>query len=99
MLLTYSNIRDGVLLYTLRECVSVNRVLKHRGNKARENTNLCVPDNVEEGDDIRSTRQILQNLDLALNLLLLDRLQNLDDAFLIVLNVDSFKDFGIFPPP
>lgn len=85
------------MLYALRES-GVSRVLKHRGNRDRENTNLCVPDNIEEGDDIRPTGQILQNLDLALNLLLLDGLQHLDDAFLVVDNVDALKDFRVFTP-
>jgi hypothetical protein len=35
----------------------------------------------------------LQDLDLSLYLLLLDRLENLDDTFLVVNDVDAFEDF------
>jgi hypothetical protein len=41
----------------------------------------------------------LQDLDLSLNLLLLDGLQDLDDAFLIVGDIDSLEDFRILPSP
>jgi hypothetical protein len=37
-------------------------------------TNLRIPNNVEQGNNIRTSGQILEDLDLALNLLLLDRL-------------------------
>ena len=67
--------------------------------KVEAKTNLIVAHHVQEGDDIRSTRQILKDLDLAFYLLLLDRLEHFDDAFLIVDDIDSFKNLGIFSPP
>lgn len=62
-------------------------------------TNLIVANHIQESDDIRSTRQILKDLDFALYLLLLDRLEHFYDAFLVVDDVDPFKNFGIFPSP
>lgn len=59
---------------------------------------LVIPDNIEKSDDIRSTRQILENLDFTLYLLLLDRLQDLDHTFLIVDHINSFKNFGVLSP-
>ena len=62
-------------------------------------TNLIVAHHVQESDDIWSTRQILKDLDLALYLLLLDRLEYFDDAFLVVHDIDPFKNLGIFSSP
>lgn len=45
-------------------------------------THLTVSYHVQQTDDIRSTRKILQNLDFPLDLLLLDRFQYLNDALL-----------------
>jgi hypothetical protein len=56
---------------------------------------LIIPNDIEKSDDIRSTRQILENLDFTLYLLLLDRLQDLNHTFLIVDHIDTLKDFGI----
>jgi len=41
----------------------------------------------------------LQDLNLTLDLLLLDRLQNLDDAFLVVDNIDALEYLGVFSSP
>jgi hypothetical protein len=62
-------------------------------------TNLIVANYVKESNDIWSTRQILKDLDLAFYLLLFDRLEHFDDTFLVVDDIDSFKNLGIFPPP
>jgi hypothetical protein len=56
---------------------------------------LRVTNNVKQGNDVRATSQILKNLDLSLNLLLLDRLQDLDNALLVVDNIDTLKDFRV----
>ena len=80
--------RDGVLLYLcgqLHIAMSVEKV----------GTNLRIPNNVKQGNNVGSTSQILQNLDLSLNLLLLDRLQDLDNALLVVDNIDTLKDFRV----
>lgn len=52
---------------------------------------LAIPHNVQQCDHIGPSTEILQDLDLPLNLLLLDRLQHLDDAFLVVHDVDPFE--------
>lgn len=56
---------------------------------------LRVANNVEQGNNVGSASEVLQNLDLSLNLLLLNWLEHLDYAFLIVDNVDSFEDFRV----
>lgn len=56
---------------------------------------------VKKGDDIGTAAQALENLDLALDLLLLDRLQNLDNTLLIAagrVNMHRLEDVAIFPP-
>jgi hypothetical protein len=57
---------------------------------------LRIPDNVEQGDNVGPAGQVLQDLDLALYLLLLDGLEDLDDAFLVVNDVDALEDLGVF---
>lgn len=56
---------------------------------------LVVPNNVKQCDNIGATGKILENLDLSLDLLLLDWLQDLDDAFLVVDYVDTLKDLRV----
>lgn len=53
---------------------------------------LRIPDNVEQGDNVGPASQVLQDLDLALYLLLLNGLEDLDDAFLVVNDVDALED-------
>lgn len=43
-------------------------------------TYLRIPNDIQQRDDVRSTSNVLQNLDLSLNLLLLDGLEHFDDA-------------------
>lgn len=57
---------------------------------------LRVPHDIQQRHNVWSSGQVLQNLDFTLNLLLLDRLQHFDDAFLIVDDVDSLKHLGVF---
>ena len=57
---------------------------------------MAVSHNIKQTDNVGSTTQILENLDLSLDLLLLNRLENLDDAFLVVDDVDALEDFGVF---
>lgn len=56
---------------------------------------LAVTNDIKQGHNIRSSRQILQNLDLTLDLLLLHRLEDLDDAFLVVHDIDALKHLRI----
>lgn len=57
---------------------------------------LGIANDVEQSDDVGTASQVLENLDLSLDLLLLDGLEDLDDAFLVIDDVDAFKDFRIF---
>jgi len=53
---------------------------------------MAVANNVKEANDVGSTGEVLQNLDLALDLLLLDGLEDLDDALLVRGEVDRLED-------
>jgi hypothetical protein len=80
--LTYSKIKLGVLL-----CEIVSKLTE---SKAKW-TYLRVPHDVEQCDNVWPTRQVLEDLDLTLYLLLLDRLQDLDDTFLVVGDIDALE--------
>lgn len=56
---------------------------------------LIVAHHIQQRDDIRATSEVLEDLDLSLDLLLLDRLENLDDTFLIVDDVDALEHLGV----
>ena len=56
---------------------------------------LWIADDVEKLNNVCSAAHVLENFDLALNLLFLDRLEDLDDAFRVVDDVDSFKDLRV----
>ena len=58
---------------------------------------LAVADDVEQGDDVGPAAEVLEDLDLALDLLLFDGFEDFDDAFLVVDYVDAFEDFAVFP--
>lgn len=57
---------------------------------------MGVPDYVEQGDDVGTAGEVLQDFDLALDLLLFDGFEDFDDAFLVVYYVEAFEDFGVF---
>lgn len=57
---------------------------------------MVVSNDVEKGDDVGPASKVLQDFDLTLDFLLFHRLQNLDDAFLVVNHVDALKHFGVF---
>lgn len=48
-----------------------------------------------QADNVGSARKVLENLDLALDLLFLDRLQDLDDALVVVDRVDALEYFRV----
>lgn len=52
---------------------------------------LIIAHDIEKSDNIRASGEVLEDLDLSLDLLLLDGLKNLDDAFLIIDDVDAFE--------
>lgn len=61
----------------------------------------CAPltlDDVEQRDYVGPAPEILQNLDLPLDLFLLDRLEDLDDAARLVLDVDALEHLAILSP-
>lgn len=64
--------------------------------KKRAGIYLTVPDDIEQCDNVWSSRQVLEDLDLSLDLLLLDWLENLDDTLLIVGDVDALEHLGVF---
>lgn len=63
-------------------------MLEYKGGDLRDG----IAHNVEQGNDVRSTRKILKNLDLALDLLLLDGLEDLDHSRGIGDDVDGLED-------
>lgn len=64
-------------------------------NRLGIRTHLRIANNVEKRDDVGAACQVLENLDLSLDLLLLNGLQDLDHAFLVVDNVDAFEYFRV----
>ena len=59
---------------------------------------LGLAHDVEELDDVRSAREVLKDLDLALDLLLLHGLEDLDHALLVVARVHALKHLGVLAP-
>lgn len=51
-----------------------------------------VAHNIEQSDYVRTTSEVLEDLDLTLDLLLLHGLQDFDDALLVCEDVDAFED-------
>jgi hypothetical protein len=61
-------------------------------------TYLAVSHDIQQRDDVGAAGKVLKNLDLALDLLLLNRLEDLDDTFLVVDHIDALKDLRVFAP-
>lgn len=59
---------------------------------------LTVTNHIQQGYHVRTTRQILEDFDLTLDLLLLDRFEDLDDTLLVVDNIDALEHFGVLSP-
>lgn len=89
-----STLRTLALHQTHDSGRGTNRAIAH-AVFFRITTDLVVAHHIQKRDNVGSTRQILQDLDLALYLLLLDRLQDLDDALLVVDHVDALEHLGI----
>ena len=51
-----------------------------------------IANDIEKGDDIRPTGEVLQDLDFSLDLLLLDGLENLYDTLLLGDDINALKD-------
>lgn len=58
-------------------------------------TNLRIPDDIEQCNNVGAAGEVLEDLDFSLDLLLLHRLQNLNDAFLVVDHIDPLEDFRV----
>ena len=56
---------------------------------------MAVPDNIQQSHNVWPARQILQDLDLSLYLLLLHRLEHLDDTLLVVGDIDALKNLRV----
>jgi hypothetical protein len=87
--------RRGLTLHEY-DMSALSRIKRYRWN--RDFVHLRVPHYVEQRDNVGSACEILQDLDLTLDLLLLNRLENLDDAFLVVDHIDSLKHFRVLSP-
>ena len=61
----------------------------------RITTDLVVAHHIQKRNNVGTARQVLKDLDLALYLLLLDRLQDLDDALLVVDHVDALEHLRV----
>jgi len=110
MLFTYSKIKEGVLDWIKKE-EEKEEEKKRRKKKKKKNwelkswetgsnsgerwPHLLVSDDVKQLDDVHTSVQVLEDFDLPLNLLLLHGLEDLDDASLIVHNVDSLKNLTV----
>jgi len=51
-----------------------------------------IADHVQQGHDIRTSGQVLENFDFPFDLLLLDRFEDLDDALFVVDDVNTLED-------
>lgn len=65
------------------------------GGEVVRPTHLRVPHDIIQVDNVLPTGEVLQDLDLALDLLLLDGLEDLDHALVVVDDVDAFEDFRV----
>ena len=55
---------------------------------------LRVSDDIEKLNDVGAAAHVLEDLDFSLDLLLLDRLEDLDDALGVVAYIDSFENLA-----
>ena len=53
-----------------------------------------IADHVQQGYDIWTSRQVLENFDLSLDLLLLDGFEDLDDTLFVVDDVNTLEDLS-----
>lgn len=56
---------------------------------------LRVADDIQKLNDIGAAAHVLEDFDFALDFLLLDGLEDLDDALCVVAYIDSFKDLHV----
>ena len=74
--------------------VRVVDVLKDQGGGSRDG----VLDDSLQGDDVGAAPEIFQDLDFALDLLLLDGLQRFDHTLLVVGDVDGLEHLAVLAP-
>lgn len=82
------------MLYS-KECQHVAASLPDI-DRSSMNTHLTVSHHIQQRNNVWSSTQILKDLNFSLYLLLLDRLEDFDDAFLVVDDVDSLEYFRVF---
>lgn len=56
---------------------------------------LIIPDDVEKGNDIRTTAENLKDLYLSFDFLLFDGFEDFDDTFLLICGVYPFEYFRV----
>lgn len=71
--------------------VGVVDILEDEGRRLA----LGVAHDIEERNNIGPAGEVLQDLDLALDLLLLDGLEDLDDTLLVIDDVDALEHLGV----
>jgi hypothetical protein len=72
------------------------RAISSPGTRVQGSTYLRVPNDVEEGDDVWAACEVHEDLDLSLDLLLLHRLEHLDDALFGRRQRDPLEHLRIF---
>jgi hypothetical protein len=72
--------------------VDVVNVLEYQ----RWRLGMRIAHNVQELDDVGTTTEVLQDLDFTSNLLLLDRLQDLDDAAFVGNDIHALEHLTVF---
>ena len=73
-----------------------NDKVRQDGEWQVDQAHLAVSHNVKKTNDVGASTQVLEDLDFTLDLLLLDRLEDLDHAFLVVNHVDALEDLTVF---
>lgn len=86
------NVKANVIVGEARVERAEIRVVHIFKNQTRSLA-LVITNDIKQSYHVGTTRQILKNLDLTLNLLLLDRLEDLNDTLLVVDHIDALKHF------
>lgn len=58
---------------------------------------LAIPNNIQQRNNIWASREVLQDLNFSLYLLLFHRLKDFDNAFLIIDDIYAFEDLRVLP--
>ena len=91
-------LKDIIPYIKITQCRVQNleiRIVHMLKNKTGSLT-LRIPHHIQQLDNIRPPAHILQNLDFTLNLLLLDGLEDFNNAFGVIPDVVAFEDLRVF---